>query len=45
MVVDRWLSGEVATVSVEMVNQALDELEGEAEKIRYLADTGKVLYL
>ena len=41
MVVDRWLSGEVASVTVEMVDQALDELEQGAENISSLADAGK----
>lgn len=41
MVLDKWLSGEVVTVSAQMVDQALDELEGEAEKIRYLVEAEK----
>ena len=40
MVMDRWLSGRVETISPEMVDEALDELEGTVKEIEGLADGG-----
>jgi hypothetical protein len=39
MVLDKWLTGEVTTVSVETVDKALGELEEEGKKIRQLVDS------
>jgi hypothetical protein len=36
MVLNRWLSGEESTISAQMVDQALDELEGETELLKSL---------
>ena len=39
--VDRWLSGEVITTSMQMLDEALGELHEEAETIRRLVQAAK----
>lgn len=41
MVLDKWLSGELTSVSLEIVEGALNELEGEGGKIADLAESGE----
>lgn len=41
MVMDRWLSGRVETISPEMVDEALGELESETEELQSLVKQGK----
>lgn len=41
MILDKWLSGEIVSISLDIVEQALDELEGEGEKVRHLAQSGE----
>lgn len=38
MVMDRWLSNQVETISPEMIDKAFDELEGTEKEIEDLAD-------
>lgn len=42
MVMDRWLSSGVETISPEMVDEALDELEGAVKEIEGLAVIGEI---
>lgn len=41
MLVDEWLNGKVETVSPNVVNRALGELGGEADKLENLVKQGK----
>jgi len=41
MVLDKWLTGEVIFLSAHTIDQALDDLEEETERIRQFADAGK----